>query len=493
MTSPAPRADQRTTGVEGLDRLTRGGLRPGALYVVLGAPGAGKTILAHQMAAAELRRGGTALYLTALTESHQSIIAQAASLRFFDRGWVGDRLYYASLYPAIHRGGIEAVTEEVRSLALQRAPSMLVIDGLTALRLAGGAGLEFQRFLHTLEALAAAQGMTVLLLAHPVDGDPIRLIDPSDPALIVADGIIALRTVPLNLREVRLLSVVKLRGTDAIRGWHTMEIDGGGLRVYPRIDAMVAADGLPAAVPSLERFEFAAEGLTEMMGGGLPSSTCTFVVGTPGSGKTFLGLAFLVGGLDHAQPSIFFGFHETPDRLLLKADGIGLHLRKGVERGIIQLEWRPPSELLSDKLADEILRMVDERGVRRLVIDGYEQFERGAAVGDRARDFFSAFCDVLKVRGVATVWTQDMQRIAGESFDLPLGDSQIVDSIIHVRSTELHAEFRRLIAILKVREQGYDRSIRELTIDEKGIRVGGVFKEGEALLTGIPQFSKGSR
>jgi circadian clock protein KaiC len=138
--------------------------------------------------------------------------------------------------------------------------------------------------------------------------------------------------------------------------------------------------------------------------------------------------------------------------------------------------------------------MVDERGVRRLVLDGYEQFERGAAVGDRARDFFSAFCDVLKARGVTTVWTQDMQRIAGQSFDLPLSDSQIVDSIIHVRSTELHAEFRRLVAILKVREQGYDRAIRELTIDKKGIRVGGVFKEGEALLTGIPQFhGKGGR
>ena len=490
----APAAPHRLpTGAAGLDRLLRGGFRAGGLYVVIGGPGTGKTILAHQLVAAEVRRGGSALYLTVLVESHQSIIAQAATLDFFDRAWVSHELYYASLYPALRRGGLEAVTTEVHRLTSERAPSLLVLDGLTALRLAGGSGLEYQAFLHALEALATLSGVTVVLLAHPRHAAAVDLVDPSDPALVVADGVVALRTVEMQLREVRLASVVKLRGVSPIRGWHTAQIAADGLHVFPRLEALVAADGLPPRVPTLERFAFAAEGLTKMMGGGLPSSTCTFVIGTPGSGKTFLGLAFLAGALDEEQPSLYFGFHETPDRLLLKADGIGLPIRKGVERGVIDLQWRPPSELLADGLADEILRIVDARGVRRVVLDGYEQFQRGALLGGRSVDFFSAFCDLLKVRGVAAVWTQDMKQIAGQSFELPLGDSQIVDSIIHVRSTELHAEFRRLIAILKVREQPYDRAIREFSIDQKGIRVGDVFKEGEALLTGVPQVDEKRR
>ncbi len=478
---------QLPTGVAGLDRLLRGGLRAGGLYVVLGGPGTGKSILAHQIAAAEIRRGGSVLYLTALVESHQSIIAQAATLCFFDPAWVSHQLYYASLYPAIRRGGLDAVTGEMRRLTADRAPSLLIIDGLTALRLAAGSRLEYQAFLHALEALATLSGATILLLAHPRHAHPGRLVEPSDPTLVVADGVVALKTASMHLREIRLASVVKLRGVAAIRGWHTADITADGLQLFPRLEAIVAADGLPPHVPELERYELDVEGLTKMMGGGLPNSTSTFVVGTPGSGKTFLGLAFLTGGIKHEHPALFFGFHETPDRLLLKADGIGLPLRRGVECGLIQLDWRPPSELLSDKLAEEIIRVVDDRGVRRLVIDGYEQFHRGATVGDRSRDFFSAFCDLLKVRGVATVWTQDMKRIAGPAFDLPLGDSQIIDSIIHLRSTEAHARFRRLIAILKVREQDSDRSIREFSIGKKGIRVGAVFKEGEALLTGLPQ------
>ncbi len=178
----------------------------------------------------------------------------------------------------------------------------------------------------------------------------------------------------------------------------------------------------------------------------------------------------------------------------MKADAIGLPLRQMLKDGTVHLEWQAPSELLSDEIAERILRIVDERGIKRLVLDGYDQFSQGAVVGGRAAEFFGAFCTMLRQRGVALVLAQDMTRIAGDSFDLPLGEvSQMVDNIIHVRSTEIHAQFRRLIAILKVREQHYDRSIREFSIDKQGIRIGKVFDEGESLLTGLPKFGSRSK
>jgi circadian clock protein KaiC len=328
-------------------------------------------------------------------------------------------------------------------------------------------------------------GTTTLLLTHP------RRWDVSDPTFTIVDAILAIKTVPQQLRSVRLVSVLKLRGVAPISGWHTAAITREGFQVYPRLEAIVAADGLPPHVPAITRYAFEAPGLTEMMGGGVVSSSATFLIGTPGSGKTFFGLAFLSDAVKHDEPALFFGFHETPDRLLKKADSVGLALSRGVKQGLVQLHWEPPSELLADEAAERILRIVDERGVRRLVLDGYDQFKRGTMTGDRTSEFFSAFCDLLRTRGVAVVMTTDMPRIAGDSFDLPIGElSPIVDNIIHVRSTEIHAQFRRLIAILKVREQDYDRSIREFSIDSKGIRIGEVFTEGEALLTGKPQFGR---
>jgi circadian clock protein KaiC len=480
--------EQIETGVPGLDRLLQGGLRRTGLHVVIGRAGAGKSILAHQAGAHHIRQGGTVLYLTALVETHQTLISQARTFPFFDASTVAHGFYYASLSPALERGGLQAMAEEIGRLVHERSPSLLVIDGLHALRLGAASRLDYQRWLHTLEAQAAVTGMTTVLLTHPRRGSS------NDPTFTIADGIIEMRTVEEQLRSVRVVSVRKLRGVGHIGGWHLSQITGGGLHVYPRLESIVASEGVPAAVPPMTQHEFDAEGLTELMGGGVPSASTSFIIGTPGSGKSFLGLAFLCGVRKTKEKALFYGFHETPDRLVQKAESVGLPLGKLVDAGQVQLHWQPPSELLSDEIAERILRIVDDQGIRRLVLDAYNQFSVGAAVGGRAAEFFGAFCTLLRRRGVALVLTQDMTRIAGRTFDLPLGDtSQMIDNIIHVRSTEVHAEFKRLIAVLKMREQSFDRSIRELTIDAKGIRVGDVFREGESLLTGLPTFGESGR
>lgn len=46
------------TGIDGLDALLKGGLVAGASYIVQGPPGAGKTILANQLACEHVRKGG---------------------------------------------------------------------------------------------------------------------------------------------------------------------------------------------------------------------------------------------------------------------------------------------------------------------------------------------------------------------------------------------------------------------------------------------------
>lgn len=54
MTDPRPErarawhAEQTPTGVPGLDDLLQGGLRRSGLHVIVGRPGAGKSVLAHQ-------------------------------------------------------------------------------------------------------------------------------------------------------------------------------------------------------------------------------------------------------------------------------------------------------------------------------------------------------------------------------------------------------------------------------------------------------------
>ena len=84
MTGSKAFPEQLPTGIAGLDRLLHGGIRRDGMHVVLGRAGAGKSILAHQAGAHHIRQGGTVLYLTALVETHQTLVTQARAFSFFD-------------------------------------------------------------------------------------------------------------------------------------------------------------------------------------------------------------------------------------------------------------------------------------------------------------------------------------------------------------------------------------------------------------------------
>src|SRR5436305_980846 len=80
----------RSTGVPGLDAVLGGGLRRGALSLIVGPPGSGKTTLAAQIAFAAAKIGRRALILTALSEPSDKLVQHLRTLGFFDVTLVGD-------------------------------------------------------------------------------------------------------------------------------------------------------------------------------------------------------------------------------------------------------------------------------------------------------------------------------------------------------------------------------------------------------------------
>ena len=67
-------SDRFSTGVPGLDTILGGGVFEGGIYIIQGAPGAGKTILGNQICFAQAAQGRNALYITLLAESHARMI-----------------------------------------------------------------------------------------------------------------------------------------------------------------------------------------------------------------------------------------------------------------------------------------------------------------------------------------------------------------------------------------------------------------------------------
>ncbi len=477
--------EQMTTGVPGLDRLLGGGLRRRGLNVVLGGPGAGKSVLAHQIGAHLIRGGGKVLYLTALVETHQTLISQARTFRFFDPSVVPGSFYYASLYPVLAKSGLQGAREEISRLVVHHGPDLVILDGVHALKVSAESKLEYQRFMHEMEAQSAVSGVTTLLLTHPDEGMA------ADPTFTIADGIFHLRSEDVGLRKVRMFSVEKLRGVAHIRGWHTFEITGDGLQLYPRLESLTAGRRVDVVGKTPDLADeplagLAVEGLDEMLGGGLSKGSSTLVIGTPGSGKTLLGLAFLSAGAEAGEPGLLLSFHEPPDALLSKADGVGLPLRKGVEQGTVHLHWQAPSELLADDVAERMLAVVEEHRIRRLVIDALEDVRHAVIPREREIPFVASLANLLREREVTTILLQDLPRVAGINFDMPMEDlSAIMDNVLHLRYVEQRGELTRLVAVLKVRARMHDHSLRHLRITGEGMSVGKAFTHSEMLLTGL--------
>jgi circadian clock protein KaiC len=477
---------QLPTGVPGLDRLLNGGLRQGGLHVVLGGPGMGKSVLAHQIGATFIRAGGKVLYLTALVETHQTLMSQARTFRFFDPASVPNSFYYASLYPMLLRGGLAAAREEITRLVSHHAPTLVILDGVHALQVSARGALEYQQFIHQLEAQAAVTGMTTLLLAHPPAGGIS-----TEPTFTIADAIFDLCSEDVRLRQVRMFSVAKLRGVAHVGGRHTFRITADGVHIFPRVESLAAhmksrlSDEAPPR-PSPERLSVGIDGLEEMLGGGLDRNTTTVVVGTPGSGKTLAGLSFLSAGAADGEAGLLLGYHEPPEVLVQKGEGVGLPIRRQVEEGLLHIRWRAPAELLVDEEVERLLALIEEKKVRRVVIDGLEDLRHAVIPRERELSVVVALTNLLRERGVTTVVLQDLSRVAGVSFDLPMPElSAIMDNALHLRYVEDRGEMKRLIAILKIRARMHDHSLRELRITGKGLSVGKPFSGADTALTGF--------
>src|SRR5687768_8965011 len=81
---------QLPTGVPGLDEILGGGLPEYSFNILAGAPGSGKTTLAHQIMFANAGPDNPALYFTVLGEPAIKMLRYQQQFSFFDSARLGD-------------------------------------------------------------------------------------------------------------------------------------------------------------------------------------------------------------------------------------------------------------------------------------------------------------------------------------------------------------------------------------------------------------------
>jgi circadian clock protein KaiC len=467
LTDNHPAAERRPTGIAGLDRILGGGLLAAGVYIVQGPPGAGKTILANQMCFHHAATGGRAVYVTLLAESHSRLFRHLGGMAFFDAAAIPDRVYYLAGYSALESKGLAALVTLIRQAVQKHKATLLVVDGLVSAQESSATDREFKQFLHEIQAVSEITGCTVLLLTN------VERASGMHPEHTVVDGVLHLTDELSELRPLRHIRVLKMRGTAPVRGLHSVRISDAGIEVWPRIETLLPEPLAESRAAVAPKRGFGIAELDGMLRGGVRAGSVTMLLGSSGSGKTVLGMQFLSEGLKRGERGVYFGFFERPEAILAKCQRVGIGgLREGVERGTAQIVWHRPVEGILDELGDSLIETVRRQRADRLFLDGMQGFERAADFPERLSHVYSAIAQELEVLGVTTVYTTETRELFARHIEVPItGLSAATQNIILLRHVEHHAAMLRVLAILKIRDDDYDGQMRELQITDAGIRL----------------------
>src|SRR6202171_83642 len=388
------------TGVPDLDLILGGGLEPGSLVILAGAPGTGKTILAQQICFSNATPEHTALYYTTLSEPHTKLVRHMEPFHFFKPDALGksvDFIHLGELVAEAGEAGLEPVVTEVVQKCFETRPAVVVIDSAKALRDFAGEH-ELRTALYDL-ASRVAHTEALLLLVGEYTSNEIE----GGAEFSLADGIIQLAYEPHEPVDRRWLRVVKLRGGDHLVGKHSFRIGQAGFEVFPRLETLAPRFGVEAN----GRVASGISRLDELMGGGMSAGQATVVLGPSGAGKTILGLRFTAEGLEAGERCLYVSFQETGDQLVRKAASFGWDIATARESGQLAIHYVPVGELDLDTIAAAVRRELTKGAVRRGVVGALAELVFAAREADRFPAYSRSLVGWIRAAGASVLITSE--------------------------------------------------------------------------------------
>lgn len=454
------------TGVRGFDEILGGGIPDCSFNIIAGAPGCGKTTLAHQIVFANATPKKPALYFTVVGEPALKMLRYQQQYSFFDQAKIGKAVRFINLADILLENGLKAVLAAIINHVQEASPGIVVVDSFrTVLRTGGATSSEtdLQSFIQSLAQFLTGWQATTFLVGEYAQ-EEMR----DNPLFTIADGLVWLWQVTERNSVVRKLQIIKLRGQASVPGLHTMRISDQGLQTFSRTLGLVGQKERPLR---RRRLSIGIPELDKMLGGGILEGDSVLVAGPSGTGKSALGSQFINDGLRKGESGIVAIFEERPQQYTERASGFGMNLKEPQEKGTLEVLYLRPLDLSVDETMQEILDAVKRIGAKRLVIDSLAGLEMALAPGFRAdfRESLYRMIGALTGAGITILSTVEVE----DNFTaMPFSHytiSFLTDEIIRMRYVEIDGQMRKVMMVVKMRGGNHSKDIREYIISAKGV------------------------
>jgi circadian clock protein KaiC len=235
-----------STGVAGLDEMMGGGIAVGDSLVLAGPTGTGKTTFAMQFVAAGLRAAERAVI--AVFEEHPDVYLERAKDFGVDfrEAVREDRLRIIYLRPLDL--SVDETLEEIRVSVEQMGATRVVIDSISGFEMALAPTFreDFRESLYRLIGALTGLGVTMFSTVEVLESlDGLQMT--GYRISFLTDDIISQRYVEIEGELRKVLTVVKMRGSDHSREFRAYEITANGVLLR---ESLSDYDGIITGAPT---------------------------------------------------------------------------------------------------------------------------------------------------------------------------------------------------------------------------------------------------
>ena len=256
-------------------------------------------------------------------------------------------------------------------------------------------------------------------------------------------------------------------------------------------------------IPEQTRASTGIPGLDDILGGGLPADHLYLVEGTPGAGKTTLGLQFLRRGVEDSEGGLYITLSETAKELRTVAASHGWNLA-GIdvfelmtEEGLspdAEQSILHPSEVELGETTRGVMAAVERTRPKRVVFDSLSEMRLLAQNPLRYRRQVLALKNFFATRGCTVLLLDDR---SADHDDLQL--HSIAHGVISLEQrVDQYGPERRRLRVIKMRGIPFRGGEHDFNLHTGGVEVfprlvaaeHRALREAELVSTGTPELDK---
>lgn len=458
----------KSTYIENLDEVLGGGMIRPSTTLIAGTAGTGRTTLGLQSLCMAARNNEKVLYVAITPKSKQNVKEMLSRFKFFE-DTVNVHVFDTSM---AERDPLTMLVE-LGNVVTSMGPDRVMIDPITPL------GYSFpdserRRFMYSLSS-AIGEWNCIVYLTGTLLLDEIHTSVIND----IVDNILYLSQTTTRFRTMRNLEILKMSGLGFTEGEHTFEIKDSGVKLYP-----ICIPEKISLKPERERLKSSIEKLDTILAGGILKGSSILVAGSAGTGKTIFGLHFIMDGAINGEPGLIISFEETPEELYQYSKSFGWDLEKMEKEDQVRILFTPPSDVYPNKHTLHINKLIEEIGVQRVFVDDISGFDYAFERNIDKKEHIYNLIRNFKNKKITSCFTSEIENITGNLQVSHIALSMVMDVVILLRYVEIESEMKKALLVLKIRGSGHDKSLREYSITDSGMKIGKQFREYTGILTG---------